>query len=389
MPGRRESRRRSRLVILFLPVFALAVFPGCRRPPPDEEIRQALQSTVAQLSAKLDGREAVFDIAFSVERGTVTLTGKTSELAAKEEILSRTSVMRGVRVLDRAEVLPPASLGDRIFGVVKEPVVNLGDGPGSNTGSHVVTQAKVGDVLKLLEEKDGWFLVRMNLDGYLGWIRDDQIWRVDQTTLDSYLSGKVALVTAVVTPARSAPGGKKIFDRDLVQGVVLPVRREEKDWVSVLLPGGDVAWVPARDVALFGGVGELFAETKRAEDVIATARQFLGLAYLWGGTTAYGFDCSGFTQFCFRMNGYFLRRDADMQYEMGEPVTDRSELKPGDLVFFETYRKGPSHVGIYIGDSRFIHSGSAGVTINSFDPSHSDYSPDLAKKYLGARRIIR
>jgi cell wall-associated NlpC family hydrolase len=89
------------------------------------------------------------------------------------------------------------------------------------------------------------------------------------------------------------------------------------------------------------------------------------------------------------MAGYFLRRDADMQYEQGEPVLDRKDLKMGDLVFFQTYKAGPSHVGIYIGNMKYIHSGSKGVAINSFDPKDPDYSADLDRKYIGARRIIQ
>jgi hypothetical protein len=67
-----------------------------------------------------------------------------------------------------------------------------------------------------------------------------------------------------------------------------------------------------------------------------------------------------------------------MQYEQGKPVPDRADLIPGDLVFFETYAKGASHVGIYIGDSQYIQcGGSTGVTIQSFDPGHAEYSPEL------------
>lgn len=393
------SRRRSvfkpsllaGIVVLLIVVTPLLPL-GCRKIPTDAEILQTVQSILAEISVthKLDGREVVFEISPTVEKRTITLQGKTSEPSLKDELISRLSAIKGAKVQDAVEVLPSKFLGDKTFALVKEPVINLGDGPGRNQGSHVVTQAKIGDILMLLEEKDGWYLAQMAADRYLGWVSDREIWRVDKATLSSYLSGKVALVVAKMTPALGTPGGKETFDKNLVQGVVLPVKSVDERWIAVNLPGRDVAYVKASDVKVFDRIDQVFAEKKGADAVIATAKQYLGLGYLWGGTTAYGFDCSGFTQFCFRMNGYFLRRDADMQYEMGEAVPDRKNLKPGDLVFFETYKKGPSHVGIYIGDSRFIHAGSSkGVAINSFDPSHSEYSLDLDRRYLGARRIIR
>ncbi|MBE3519158.1 MAG: C40 family peptidase [Firmicutes bacterium] len=379
-------------LVVLLTVVNPVLPAGCRKIPSDSEILQTVQSILAEISVshKLDEREVVFEINPTVEKRTIALKGKTSEPALKDELISRVSAIEGAKVQDAVEVLPSKSLGDKTFAVVKEPVINLGDGPGRNQGSHVVTQSKIGDILMLLEERDGWYLAQMTADRYLGWVSDGEIWRVDKATLSSYLSGKVALVVAKMTPALGTPGGKEVFEKDLVQGVVLPVKSADERWVAVKLPGRDVAYVKASDVRVFDRLDQVFAEKKGADAVIATAKQYLGLGYLWGGTTAYGFDCSGFTQFCFRMNGYFLRRDADMQYEMGEAVPDRKDLKPGDLVFFQTYKEGPSHVGIYIGDSRFIHaSSSRGVAVNSFNPSHPDYSPDLDRKYLGARRIIK
>ncbi len=185
-----------------------------------------------------------------------------------------------------------------------------------------------------------------------------------------------------------APDGKQIFDKRLVQGSVIPVSEAKGDWVVLDLPGGRKAYVKAAHVEEYESMDQVFAQQKGAGAVIEDAKQYLGLPYLWGGCTSYGFDCSGFTQFIFKLNGYHLRRDADLQYMQGDSVT-QADLVPGDLVFFQTYREGASHVGIYIGDSRFIHSGSGGVAINSFDPSRQDYSASLSQKYLGARRVIK
>lgn len=116
--------------------------------------------------------------------------------------------------------------------------------------------------------------------------------------------------------------------------------------------------------------------------VIQTSMQYLGVPYVFGGTTPSGFDCSGYVRYVFAQAGIYLPRMADEQYEAGMPIST-SELVPGDLVFFSTYTYGVSHVGIYIGEGNFIHAASnLGVSIASLD---GYYWSDC---YVGARRIM-
>lgn len=116
--------------------------------------------------------------------------------------------------------------------------------------------------------------------------------------------------------------------------------------------------------------------------VTRSAHRFMGTPYVFGGTSASGIDCSGFTMRVFLMNGIKLPRTADVQYGVGSPVA-RGKEEPGDLVFFETYCPGPSHVGIYLGNGNFIHaSSSRGVTISSLSDSY------FKSRYLGAKRVF-
>ncbi len=119
------------------------------------------------------------------------------------------------------------------------------------------------------------------------------------------------------------------------------------------------------------------------QDIVNTARKYMGVPYLWAGTTPKGFDCSGFTQYVFKQNGIALSRTTLTQYKEGIYVSKKN-LQPGDLVFFQnTYREGISHVGIYVGDGKFIHaSSSRGITIT---PLSNTY---WAPRYYGARRIL-
>ena len=119
-----------------------------------------------------------------------------------------------------------------------------------------------------------------------------------------------------------------------------------------------------------------------ARSIIGNALQYIGVPYVFGGTSPYGFDCSGFTKYVFASAGLSLPRAADGQFYAGTRVS-MNNLRAGDLVFFETYEPGPSHVGIYMGDGEFIHAGSStGVTVSGL------YDRYWGERYIGACRIL-
>ena len=126
-----------------------------------------------------------------------------------------------------------------------------------------------------------------------------------------------------------------------------------------------------------------FLQRAKVAAVIATAKKYIGTPYKFGGTTPKAFDCSGYLQYVFKENGMMLPRTADEQFKLGRNAKT-AELEAGDLVFFETYEKGASHCGIYLGGGKFIHaSTSKGVRI---DELSGDY---WNTHYYGGKHIVR
>ncbi len=117
-----------------------------------------------------------------------------------------------------------------------------------------------------------------------------------------------------------------------------------------------------------------------AMSLTRSAMRFIGTPYVFGGTSPSGFDCSGYVQHVFAMLGIALPRTADAQFYAGHPTV--GGIHAGDLVFFQTYEPGPSHVGIYIGSGKFIHSSSHGVMVSRIADNY------WAARYLGAKRVV-
>ncbi|MFN4032129.1 MAG: NlpC/P60 family protein [Fimbriimonadales bacterium] len=123
-------------------------------------------------------------------------------------------------------------------------------------------------------------------------------------------------------------------------------------------------------------------ESGKAPGVVSRALGYLGARYSYGGSGARGFDCSGFTAYIYRQHGIRLPHNSAAQYRVGKPVP-RSELRPGDLVFFRTRGNRISHVGIYMGNGKFVHASSARGRVR-IDTLNSGY---YRQRYVGARRV--
>ena len=252
-----------------------------------------------------------------------------------------------------------------------------------STDAEILASAGIGDSVVIIRQEGDWYLVDYNL--IVGYMHKDYL-----TTYDRW---NVELGNAIVESGnvnlRSAPDINSELLATLSQGETAYIIGFNCGWYKVQYEGL-TGYIRSDLVALMEApklnaqitVGKPPVVETTGQKIVALAQDYMGVPYVWGGTTPKGFDCSGFTQYVFKQMGYTIKRTAAQQLTNGYSVSD---LKVGDLVFFtNTYATSAaaSHVGIYMGDDLFIHAAGGGVKITSLD--HEYYAP----RYIGARRIV-
>ncbi len=240
--------------------------------------------------------------------------------------------------------------------VVINPVANMYSAP--SEAADVVSQAIYGTNVHPVEEKDGWVKVH-TLDDYTGWMPLSSLRRLRDGDRPYASTGPVAQVESLFANLYREPDVTK--ERPLL---TLPFETrlevsaepfsEERRWLQVRLPDGRSAWVQRGDVTFS-------PEPLTIPATITLSRRFLGLPYLWGGTSSFGYDCSGFTQMLYRRRGVVLPRDAGLQAGWeGFASVKRTKLRPGDLLFFGKSAEKITHSGMYIGHGQFVHATTRG-----------------------------
>jgi hypothetical protein len=251
--------------------------------------------------------------------------------------------------------------------------------------SEQITQFLIGETADILEvESNNWVRIRLHLDGYVGWVGANQIVPVSEKEYRRWSKEKKVTTLELISGLREEPRWSSVCVREFLAGTYLPAKKKMKNWLQVGLPDGTEGWMPSSSAIRSNGNGENVS----SEEIISTAKKFLGISYVWGGRSTKGFDCSGLTQTVFRLHGIELPRDASLQWKCGKDVgKDTSEFVEGDLVFFSARKNRITHVGIYLGDEGSIIHSSGFVRINSVNPSHALYDERLSTMFVGARRL--
>jgi len=241
--------------------------------------------------------------------------------------------------------------------------------------SQRVSQVRLGDNLAMKDRAAGYVLV-ISEDGYEGWVERTKTRR--SKSCGYAKRGDVVAVEAPFEPISSEPKELDVIET-APMGSVLQVVGKRKNGLKVLLPDRRVGFLRTGTVR---PARRPFPK-EDAEAIVRRALGLVGTPYLWGGTTPWGFDCSGFVQLVFRMGGYQLLRDADMQFMgNGKPVP-RQEMIRGDLLFFRGRDSSKvSHVAISLDKRTMVHaSGSRGfVTVEPIST--------LGKLLIGVKRVV-
>lgn len=276
--------------------------------------------------------------------------------------------------------------------------------------SELCTQTLMGTVVEIVGESGYWRQV-VTPEPYTAWCTDLGLTEMRHDKLSTYLAAPKYICTAMHSSVRKEASADSEPLSDLSMGDLTRIVTKsngsastKKGWAEVMLPCGETGWAPLADIAEFSS----WASTRKAdeENIIKTAKGFLGIPYLWGGASAKGLDCSGLVRLVWFMNGYLIPRNASQQATLGREIIVEADhsitpdsykmrdemllrtkhIKPGDLIFFGTpgslFRKESiTHVGIYLGKGRFIHA-SHQVRISSLIPGEDDY-------YMNSFKLIK
>jgi SH3-like domain-containing protein len=272
--------------------------------------------------------------------------------------------------------------------------------------SEQVSQTLLGHTVSVMEAVDGWVRIRTD-DHYEGWVRASQLRLLSEN--EAYPKQRYAYrVNAIWCFVREQPDPNALQVTIAPMGAWLEGEEWCGDWLQVRLPDTRHGWVAAQDLTpqwvMVTRAGALRVEGMVIERgkaiqpyrvprlgwqnaLVYTAKRLLGVPYLWGGSSPFGLDCSGFVQLVYRMCGLVLPRDADLQAafpRMTEVALPKHQ--PGDLVFFasgdDPHQRVITHVGMIIDGEHFIHSsGGVGVNITRLDDPY--YHPIL----WGIRRV--
>lgn len=327
-----------------------------------------------------DTRVAVWSVTADKQSGnSVVLRGKTDNPDAKDALLRGLKAVN-IAYKDSITLLPDATV-EKPWALVTISVACLRGEPRS--GAELVSQAIMGTPVKVLECDGGMSRVQTP-DGYIAYVTDSSLQFLSADGFAAWKKARRVVVTANLSMAYEKP--EENIDAavcDLLLGNILEYKGETAGFVQVSLPDGRTGYVKETDVKEFS---EWAKQNFDMPTIERSARRMMGTPYLWGGMSAKMADCSGFVRTAYFSNGIILQRDASQQALTGkkiDPKKWRTEAEPGDLIFIGTKSGKVTHVAMYIGNGKYIHS-SGRVKINSMDKSASDF---LDYNFLSMSRI--
>ena len=253
------------------------------------------------------------------------------------------------------------------------------------------TQALLGMPMRVLKN-DSWLKVQTP-DDDVAYVLNSSVKRMTDAEMKAWNTAQQVVVTSLVAFVYEKPNTKSAHVSDVVAGNRLKMVAKSGKYYNVEYPDGRRGYIAATDAQ---PLDQWRRSVKHdAQSIIATGKTMIGAPYMWGGMSTKGMDCSGFVRTSFLLHDITLPRNAYQQAAVGQHIDiapDFSNLQPGDLVFFgrratDDKPAHVSHVGIYIGNKKFIHS-LAWVHISSFNPADPEYDEYDLNRLLWAQRVL-
>ncbi|HXF29814.1 MAG TPA: C40 family peptidase, partial [Chlamydiales bacterium] len=214
--------------------------------------------------------------------------------------------------------------------------------------SRVASQAIFSEEVRVLEEQGDWVKIETIIDSYQGWIKKETCAAVEKLPKKTVMIDRIAAHLYHVTDTEFGPIMTLPFESRLELIEELP--DSDRRWLKVKLPNNKEAFVQRGDCLLI-------PQKLTREQMVAFSKYFLGLPYTWGGRSSFGYDCSAFVQMLYRQMGVYIPRDSKDQIKWdGFQSIEMNELQPGDLIFWGKSAQKINHVGMYLGEGKFIHT---------------------------------
>ena len=268
------------------------------------------------------------------------------------------------------------------IGGAKVNVSDLNFRSSADLGSNIFTTVPK-DSLVVVGDKVGTSWYKVVYRGTVGYMAAEHV-SFSETMDGSFGSGTIRGNTVRF---RSEPNTNSSIFATYDHGTKMDIIGVSGNWYKATVNGA-TGYVHSDFIALNGGVADFTADTAATvssvgQQIVDTAMGYMGVPYVWGGTSPSGFDCSGLVYYVYKQHGYSINRTAASIYLNGTHV-DKENLQVGDAICFSTSSSSIGHVGIYIGNDQFVHasSGTGSVTVTSL---YTDY---YVRNYVGARRIV-
>lgn len=361
----------------------------------DSLLVKKIKDIASQVQKKYapDKRTEYFQMQMQTEE-PLTYTVEVSKPEALAELKAALK-NENISVELNGQVLPSQALEGKIYGIANLSVINTRYAP--NHAAEMATQSLLGTPVRILKKERGNYFIRTP-DNYLSWTESAGVTLMNRAEFEAWQRSDRVVYVDLYGQAFSEASETSLPVSDLVAGNILQLLAKTGAFYKVAFPDKRIAFIPVNKAQSFAQWEA--RPDPSAEQILKTARTFLGVPYLWGGTSPKGLDCSGFTKTSYFLNGIVLPRDASQQALVGDKVDiyendtvsvakSLKNLKAGDLLFFagDKHTLKVTHTAIYIGNGEFIQAAGL-VRINSMISGSKNYDDYQSRTLVSARRML-